>query len=258
MKDLVSLFRILAGPDGADLFSFSVPPTVSSPELTRDTSLKGWKLGVSEDWLRFTKVESIVDNYRASIVAFEERGATIVPFRVPAFDQIRLAHTGSILTEMAATMKYYERYRSQMMAMVDSSLNLGMTFDAVFYVQAQKIRTFAIAFFSDLFRDMHCIVTPTTANVAPQFYKPGSDMTEGISDAEALFDAMSFVFISNFIGNPAVAVVNGYDRQSGLPTSLQVMSRFFCEEDAMWLAAIVEQNVAKTRPNIYHDVLQKK
>ncbi len=55
-------------------------------------------------------------------------------------------------------------------------------------------------------------------------------MTHGISDAEALFSTMCFVFLSNLIGNPAISVCNGYDAKTGLPTALQIMSNHGCEE----------------------------
>ena len=67
---------------------------------------------------------------------------------------------------------------------------------------------------------------------------------------------MAFVWLANFIGFPALSVVNGYDEKSGLPTALQVMSRQYCEEDALFIGSLVEAETAKAKPQVYYDLLR--
>jgi Asp-tRNA(Asn)/Glu-tRNA(Gln) amidotransferase A subunit family amidase len=142
------------------------------------------------------------------------------------------------------------------MGMTNASLLLGHSFTAVGYVQAQKIRSWALAHFHQLYRtQFDIIITPTCAQLPPRWYLPGVDMNNGISDAEAIFAAMVFVFLSNFIGNPAISVPNGYDAKSGLPTALQVMANFGCEEDCIAVAALIESKTEKQRPKTFFDIL---
>ncbi len=140
--------------------------------------------------------------------------------------------------------------------MTNASLAMGKSFSAVSYVQAQKIRSWTLAYFQKLYRDeFDLIVTPTCAQLPPRWHTGVADMAEGISDAEALFAAMTFIFLSNFIGNPAISIPNGYDAASGLPTALHIMADFGCEEDCIAAAAVVEKTVQKKRPKVFFDLL---
>ena len=162
-----------------------------------------------------------------------------------------------------------------LMAMTNISLDTGASFDAISFVQSQKIRSFAIQHFSKLFETLSAIVTPTTACLAPRWHLPGADMNEvssdvgrmapvsefffpsppqGISDTESLFKSMLFIFLANFIGSPALTVVSGY-ADNGLPIGFHIMSRPFCEEDALILGEAVERNVKKTKPAVFFDLL---
>lgn len=64
-----------------------------------------------------------------------------------------------------------------------------------------------------------------------------------------------FVFLSNFLGNPAVSVPNGYCPTSGLPTGFHVMARQFADDDALFLAQMVEGTVKIAKPKVFFDVV---
>jgi Asp-tRNA(Asn)/Glu-tRNA(Gln) amidotransferase A subunit family amidase len=127
-------------------------------------------------------------------------GATIVPFTIHCFDELRLAHTTTILSEMRACMTPFLPMAHNLGAMANMSLDLGSAFDAVTYVQSQKIRTWGLKYFNSLFEtQFDIIVSPTTAALPPRFHL-ADDMHHGVSDAETLLATMCFVFIANLLG----------------------------------------------------------
>lgn len=158
---------------------------------------------------------------------------------------------------MYTTMRAYDGQLHEMMAMCNMSLNIATVLSASSYVQAQKVRAWGLQYFRGLFsQQFDVIVTPTCAALPPRFHRPGVDMSQGISDATTVFDAMVFVFLANLLGNPAVSVPNGYDPKTGLPTALQVMADWGCEEDAISVAATVERATPKQQPKTFFNILE--
>jgi Asp-tRNA(Asn)/Glu-tRNA(Gln) amidotransferase A subunit family amidase len=261
VRDVFDVYNVIRGPDEGDMLSYTVPHGIKtkwSLRGGRKDHLEGWKIGVCSDWLKMCDDDAILNNYRSNITLFEKMGAKIVDFHFPAFEQIRTAHTCSIVSEMAATMEYYDDQLHKMMAMTNMTMGINRMFDAVSYVQSQKIRAFAIATFGKLFKEeFDVIVTPTTGALPPRFYGPGGvDMNEGLSDMKAMMHTMAYAFLANILGIPGISVVNGYDKSSNLPTGLQVMSNFACEDDALYIAEIVERNTKKTAPKVFFDNLK--
>lgn len=258
VEDTRALYSIIAGPAEGDIHTQGIPVLPSRHPRTHN-SLQGWKIGVCQDWVDTASSKAVLTNFEASLKVLTGLGATVVPFKIPCFDQMRLAHTSTIISEMCASMRSHRGEWHKMMAVVNFGLTVSEHVDGAFYVTAQKVRTFACTYFHELFneRGVDAIVTPSTGCLAPRFHIPGRDMSEGISDAQTLFDTMLFAFLSNFIGNPAISVPNGYCSLSGLPTGFQVMSRPFAEEDALFLAQVLEKSVKRAKPKVYFNVLNK-
>ena len=153
-------------------------------------------------------------------------------------------------------MLYHDHETHNLQAMTNAGLLLGANFDAVDYVQAQKVRSFAIRTFHQLFNTtFDLIATPTTACLPPRWHTPGSDMSNGISDAETLFKAMVFIFIGNLTGAPAITTVSGYAK-NGLPTGIQIMGRHSAEEDVIMAAEAIERNVKRQKPKVLYENLR--
>lgn len=254
VHDVHVLYDILRGPDAHDPLSAALP-VVPGRRGYNPLDLRGWRIGVCSEWVDSASSEPCKDNFRASLKRFTELGATVVNFTVPCFDQVRLAHTGTILSEMRACMLNQREHWHQMMAVVNMALQVAGTMDGAFFVTAQKLRTFAIEVFEDLYQrqGVDVVLTPTTGCLPPRFHL-NADMSQGISDVSTMFDTMLFVGVGNFIGNPAISVPNGFHQ--GLPTGLHIMSRPFCESDALFLAHVAERE--QVRPKAFHDVLPSK
>ncbi len=120
VKDAYAVFRIIQGPHEGDLLSGSVP--VGIPR-----SLNGntrWRIGVCEEWIALCTDKSISANFRQSLEQLQAAGATIVPFKIPVFEQIRLGHTVTILSEMLATMTPYDGELHHMVSARPSVISL--------------------------------------------------------------------------------------------------------------------------------------
>ncbi|MCK5197531.1 MAG: hypothetical protein KAR21_04235, partial [Spirochaetales bacterium] len=89
-------------------------------------------------------------------------------------------------------------------------------------IHAQRMRTRAINIFTDIFTDVDCMLTPTTAITAPVIQK--DTLPDGESDLEMLSDLMRFVTTANLTGHPAISVPIGYD-ENNMPVGLQIIGR---------------------------------
>ena len=53
-------------------------------------------MGVCGDWLSMASDSNVVNNYRSSLAVLENLGAAVVDFKIPCFEQMRIAHLGTI------------------------------------------------------------------------------------------------------------------------------------------------------------------
>lgn len=248
--DAALTYALIAGPDLKDPASLHQP--LPSLKGWDDLNLKGLKLGVYWDWFRHADAE-IVAACEAMLKEYEKMGCEIVEIVIPNLEANRVAHSVTILAEMAQAMHatYDEHHKEHAL---DVRINLAMArqLAGTDYVTAQRVRTRMMNHFRDAFQKVDMILTPSTGIAAPEI-KRGA-LPDGESDLTTTVEIMRFVTAANFTGLPAISFPVGYT-QKGLPIGMQVMGRAWDEVNLVRMALAAEQVVERKEPHINYKVL---
>jgi Asp-tRNA(Asn)/Glu-tRNA(Gln) amidotransferase A subunit family amidase len=144
---------------------------------------------------------------------------------------------------------YYDDHWHDLSAGTRINLTIGRSLTAADYLQAQRIRTEAIATFRAAFEGVDLILSPATAVTAPPVLHEA-----GWTDLNTVTELMRFAMPGNLTGLPAIVFPVGYD-DGGLPVGMQAMSRAWDEHLLLRLAFAVEAAMIRQRPPLYFDLL---
>ena len=248
VEDTALAYGLVAGPDPREPNSLVQPP-VTLAGWNR-TDLRGVRLGFYRDWFEHASPE-VVQVCQAMVEQLKRAGAEVRPVTIPGLDEIRIAHAITILAEIAAAMHKYLPQRKLHAPAVRLSLVLGESLTSLDYIQAQRVRTRAMAAFRTVFQQVDVIITPATALAAQPI--PTAGLKGGWSDLGTDTEMMRFIFPSNFTGNPAISFPAGYDGR-GLPVGLQAIGRHWEEALLLRVAYTAEQSLARRKPVRFYEV----
>jgi aspartyl-tRNA(Asn)/glutamyl-tRNA(Gln) amidotransferase subunit A len=102
-----------------------------------------------------------------------------------------------------------------------------------YYLKAQKVRALILRDFTDAFREVDALLTPTAPSAA---FAQG----ERMDDPVTMYLNDVFTVPANMAGIPGISVPAGLSAE-GLPLGLQVLGRPFDEETVFAVAAVVER-----------------
>lgn len=105
-------------------------------------------------------------------------------------------------------------------------------YDDAYYLKAQKVRALILKDFTDVFRHVDALVTPTAPSAA---FAQGEKMDDPIK----MYLNDVFTVPANISGIPGLSVPAGLDGQ-GLPLGLQVLGRPFDQETVFAVGAALE------------------
>jgi Asp-tRNA(Asn)/Glu-tRNA(Gln) amidotransferase A subunit family amidase len=249
VADVALAYGIIAGPDPRDPRSQFQPSVRLAGWNTAD--LHGLTFGVYRPWFRHA-APAVVAACEAMLAQLAQAGAQVREVEVPELDAMRIAHVVTILSEQAANMQDRRENRDRLSAPTRVTLALAYGFTATDYVQAQRIRTRAIAIFEQALRQVDAILTPTTAITAPLI--PADGAQDGWSDLSVTTEKMRYVFPANLTGHPAISFPVGYD-EGGLPIGMQAIGRYWEEHTLLRIACAAEQVVQRARPQVFFPIL---
>jgi aspartyl-tRNA(Asn)/glutamyl-tRNA(Gln) amidotransferase subunit A len=113
-----------------------------------------------------------------------------------------------------------------------------------YYLRAQKIRALILKDFTDIFRSVDALVTPTAPSAA---FAQGEKMDDPVK----MYFNDVFTVPGNMSGIPGINVPAGLDAQ-GLPLGLQVLGKPFDEEMIFSVGAALERGANFTaKPSIH-------
>jgi Asp-tRNA(Asn)/Glu-tRNA(Gln) amidotransferase A subunit family amidase len=249
VEDVAIAYGLMAGPDPKDVRSLPQPPVT----LTgwRDAGLAGLKLGVYRPWFNHA-APAVVAACDAMLAELVKAGAEVREIEVPELDAMRIAHVVTILSEQAANMADRREFFAQLGAPTRITLGLTHGLTATDYVQAQRVRTRAIAIFERLLAEVDAIITPATAITAPAI--PAGGLPDGWSDLGTTTELMRYIFPGNLTGLPAISFPAGYD-EAGLPVGMQAMGRYWDEAVLLRIAYAAEQALERRRPATFFPIL---
>jgi aspartyl-tRNA(Asn)/glutamyl-tRNA(Gln) amidotransferase subunit A len=255
VEDAAILLSAIAGPDPRD--STAVPSPAPDYHASLSTDLRGTRIGIAEEY----DVEGMEPGVKAAVDSairrLGELGADLVSVSLPhtryalptyyitapAEASANLARYDGVKYGVAVTapslLETYERTRGAGFgAEVKRRIMLGTYalssgyYDA-YYVKAQKVRTLLKQDFDKAFERVDAIVAPTSPTVA----FPIGARTD---DPYQMYLSDVFTIPANMAGIPGIAVPCGF--ASGLPVSLQVLSKAFDEATMLRVAYAYEQS----------------
>lgn len=244
-------YALIAGPDPEDPLSLHQ----SLPVLDGwdDMNLKGLRLGVFWPWFHHAEAE-VAKACEALLRSLEKRGCQVVEVTIPDLEANRVAHSITILSEMAQAMEATRGTHNSGHGL-DVRLNLALArrLSATDYVMAQRVRTRMISHFADAFRLVDVVLTPSTGLAAPAIHKGA--LPDGESDLSTTIEIMRFATVANMTGLPAISFPAGYT-DKGLPIGMQAMGRPWEEHTLLRLARVAETMVQRRKPEVFFNLLQ--
>lgn len=248
--DAALTYALIAGPDPKDEISLHQPlPSLAGWD---DLNLKGLKIGVYWQWFRHADADTVAA-CEAMLKEYENMGCEIVEIVIPNLEANRVAHSITILSEMAQGMDAtYAEHHQEHALDVRINLALARQFSSTDYIAAQRIRTRIINHFNAAFQKADVILTPTTGVSAPEIKKGA--LPDGESDLSTTVEIMRFVTAGNLTGFPAISFPVGYT-QKNLPIGLQVIGKAWDEKTLLRMALAAEQVIERKAPQVHYKIL---
>jgi aspartyl-tRNA(Asn)/glutamyl-tRNA(Gln) amidotransferase subunit A len=255
VEDCAILLGSMAGHDARDSTSANVPVPDFAAAVAR--GVRGLKIGVPKEYRPEGLSAEIETLWQQGLQWLRDEGAEIVDVSLPhtqyglatyyivapaeassnlaRYDGVRFGARveGVDLTDL------YERTRAagfgsevRRRIMIGTYVLSAGYYDA-YYVRAQKLRTLILRDFTDAFRTVDALLTPTTPTAA---FAAGDNMADPVT----MYLNDVFTVTANIAGIPGLSVPAGLDSQ-GLPLGLQILGRPFDEETLFAVGGAIER-----------------
>jgi aspartyl-tRNA(Asn)/glutamyl-tRNA(Gln) amidotransferase subunit A len=256
VEDCAIMLGAMAGHDPKDSTSVEMAVPDFRKALTGD--IRGLKIGIPKEYR--------VDGMSGEIDALWAKGAEWLKSQGAELKEISLPHTKYALptyyiiapAEASSNLARYDGVRFGLRVpgnsldemyeltraagfgkevkrriMIGTYVLSAGYYDA-YYLQAQRIRALILKDFTDAFKDVDVILTPSTPSAAFGFH-------ENEDDPVQMYLNDVFTVTVNLAGLPGISVPAGLDGK-GLPLGLQLIGRAFDEETLLRTAHVLERS----------------
>jgi len=262
VRDCALVLKEISGFDSLDSTSVDFPVPDYTQSLIND--VKGLRIGVPREYFVEGIEREVKGITQAAIEKLKQLGAIIkdislphTEYAIPVYYIIATAEASSNLARfdgvqygLRSDAKEDNGY-GKMIAMYKATRGEGFGQEAkrriilgtfalsygyydAYYLSAQKARTLIKEDFEKAFREVDCIVTPTSPTVA---FKVG----EKTQDPLKMYLSDIYTINANLAGIPAISIPCGFTKD-GLPVGLQILTKSFDEEMLFRVAYTYEQN----------------
>ncbi len=245
VRDVASILEIIAGHDPNDSTSAAVPVPAYTSCLTGE--VRGVRIGLPKEYFSPSLDGEIAEAIMRKVGELRDRGAVVKEVSLPhsaytigcyyilttaeassnlaRYDGVRYGYRASDVTDVN---ELYARSRSEGFGPeVKRRIMLGTYvlsagyYDA-FYLKAQKVRRLIRNDFDEAFRQVDCLIAPTS---------PTTAFTRGEKTEDPLKMYLSDIYTvsANLAGVPAMSVPCGI-ASNGMPIGLQIIGKSFDEE----------------------------
>jgi aspartyl-tRNA(Asn)/glutamyl-tRNA(Gln) amidotransferase subunit A len=255
VEDAAILLGSMAGFDPKD--STSAERDVPDFAAACARPVKGLRIGVPREYRSDGMPAEIEALWQRGLGWLREQGAEIVDVSLPhtkyglatyyivapaeassnlaRYDGVRFGvrEPGSDLTELYENTRgsgFGEEVRRRVLI---GTYVLSAGYYDAYYLRAQKVRALILKDFTEAFRHVDALVTPTAPSAA---FAQG----ERMDDPVTMYLNDVFTVPANMAGIPGMSVPAGLDA-AGLPLGLQVLGRPFDEETVFTVAAAIER-----------------
>ncbi len=256
--DAARILSVIENDDPRDSTSVVLNETTVPELIPHD--IKGMKIGVPKEYFISGMDPDVERATRDAIKKLQELGAVIKEVSLPHTEYGLAVYYLLMPSEVSANLARFDGVRfghrapaKKMLDLYTQSRGEGFGnevrrrimlgtyalssgyYDA-YYKKAQKVRTLIAHDFKEVFKDVDCIVTPTSPTVA---FKVG----EKFGDPLTMYLADIFTVSVNIAGVPGISVPCGFAKKDGkkLPIGLQFIGRHFGEETILRAAHVYEQ-----------------
>lgn len=133
-----------------------------------DSSLSGLTIGVYPEWIDKADKET-VNTFNSAIENMKALGAHVKNIKIPELEELRIAHTITAVTELAAANKdVLSRHFSELGPGTLLISAMGDSFSPSDTVNAMKQRTRSIKALENIFSSVDVIATPTAGCLIPR------------------------------------------------------------------------------------------
>lgn len=216
-------------------------------------SVKGWRIGYTDDFGIFTVDDEIKQIVRKAALRFQDAGASVEPV------SFRFRHTQneyaqlwcrSICFDTASDMELWKRKGFDIVRDHRDELpeefiywNDIMLHSTIMDIRAiNEMRTEILDVQEDIFMDYDIILSPVTICPPVKNADDGNTMGPSELNGKPVEPLIGFceTFFENFTGNPAASIPAGLTKE-GLPAGMQIIGRKFMDEDVLAAAHTYEQ-----------------
>ncbi|MDD3726551.1 MAG: amidase family protein, partial [Candidatus Ratteibacteria bacterium] len=257
VRDVALMMSIIAGRDEND--STSVDIDVPDYTLCLDREVKGLRIGVPVEYFATAGIDEVVKNKVMEVIKeLEGAGAVINEITLPhteygiavyyilataeassnlaRFDGIRYGYRTGAYTDLYGM---YAKTRGEGFGaeakrrIILGTYVLSAGYYEAYYLKAQKVRALIKKDFTEAFKEVDVIITPTTPELP---FKLGEK-------AEPLKMYLSDIFTANInlVGLPAISIPIGMS--SNLPVGLQLIAPHFREDKIIEVSSFIENQI---------------
>jgi len=270
--DSALLLNIISGHDRKDTTSIEEEVPDFTKCLKKD--IKGMKIGIPKEYFvegLDKQVEAAVKEAKSKLeklgAKFKEISLPHTKYAVSVYYIVATAEASSNLARFDGVQYGLREIASKskdtnpMIAMYKATRGKGFGIEAkrriilgtyvlssgyydAYYLRALKVRTLIKKDFDNVFKEVDCVLTPTSPTAA---FKIG----ERSEDPLSMYLSDIYTISANLSGIPGISVPCGLTKD-GLPIGLQILSAPFKEEDLFRVAYAFEQNTEwhKRKPKI--------
>jgi aspartyl-tRNA(Asn)/glutamyl-tRNA(Gln) amidotransferase subunit A len=235
VRDAAIALNAIAGRDAKDPTSSRHPVVDFEPD--NGCSIRSLRIGFPDSFF-FDRLDPDVETaVRGAIARAESLGALVEPVRLPDMTAVNAVARVVLLAEASAVagpaLDRRELFGPDVLALLDQ----GRLVPATDYINAQRLRRRIRREFDQLWREVDCLVTPTTPNTAPRIGE--TTIRLGGQDEDVRLATTRLVRGINLLGYPALSLPCGLSG-NGLPVGLQIIGPAFQEALILRLGAALE------------------
>ena len=229
------------------------PPPHAKSLTQTSKDLKGLRIGIFPEHFEDAQDAQVKDCFRV-LRQLQDLGATVVNVTIPHLQQMNMAHSIIISTEMSQYMDDKYHRVEDLSPEIQITMELGRTFSSRDFLAAQRVRRYAMKVVEELFETtIDVYVSPSTAIVAPKI-PPEALEFRGESNLVQTAAIMRYMQLGNLVGIPGLSFPIGYTSE-GIPTSMMVQAAHWNEDVLFRVASAVES--PRMRPKVYYSVLDR-
>jgi aspartyl-tRNA(Asn)/glutamyl-tRNA(Gln) amidotransferase subunit A len=235
VRDAALMLNAIAGYDRRDpasarrLRSDYVPP--------EGCDIRGLRLGIPEEFFFQRLDPEILFAVQRAVTRAESLGAVIKPIRLPGIEAVITAGMVVQFSEVSAVLEPHLKDRAQFGRDVLALVDQGRFLSAADYINAQRLRRQVQIDFRAVWKEVDCLVTPTTAIAAARIGETRVRVADVEDEVRAATTRLVRAF--NVLGYPALSMPCGLTT-GNLPIGLQIVGRPFAEPLVLRIAAALE------------------